>query len=468
MNINRLRLLFMLPTTIFVGLYEYLRHYPLHETIEEILPGFSVNIFSVIILMIGVALFSEGFIQYIKKLSNVILNHTKEDAILLEISNELSSLLSRGNNFQSLDNDYILESILKKIRSLIEWDLAGWFLVDNSLDTIYWKAMEGNLTDEYKTYRKSIPKELINKVIEKNKLIQIENFPEEAPGSENNYPTLILEGIKSVVAIPMYYNEIPIGMMVLGSRTKRKIIDYQIQLLNSIGQNVAIIFKNIMLHEEIQYHATQEERCRLAREIHDRLAQDISYLNLKLKSLAKLVNNIGITDSKIKNEINHLKEVAADLFTEARNSIFDLNSVSTGKYNISTILSFYLEQFGSRHELGWQLKVPEVLPSLSTGVEVHLIRIIQEALANVRKHAKATEVVVEIFEHGEAVIIKVKDNGIGFDVEQSKLDSYGLGIMRERVKIIGGKIDMHSIEDVGTTVSIQIPINFGSEGKSND
>lgn len=214
------------------------------------------------------------------------------------------------------------------------------------------------------------------------------------------------------------------------------------------------------LEKAIQNYATLEERYRLAREMHDGLAQALVYLNLKARIIQKNIEN----DQK-ELALNNLKEfrrIAQDAVNEIRQNIFNLKT-PPGEESSCFLewIDEYLNYFGTTNSLKTEFKcdcTENII--LSTEVKVQLIRIIQEALANIRKHAQASEASIHLNKNREKIILKIIDNGKGInvkDLQKVKKEHFGLGIMAERARSIGGSLEIKNNDPSGTIVELQIP-----------
>jgi len=188
---------------------------------------------------------------------------------------------------------------------------------------------------------------------------------------------------------------------------------------------------NLNIRRRIEREAIIEERRRIARELHDGLAQSLGYLNLK----TKLVNDSVASQNTVKalTELSDVRKIVQDTYEDIRESI---DQLSTEIRNIPIVpaLANYTREFGSNNGIQVQFDVSRGFPNLSPVAELQLLRIAQEALTNVRRHAQATEVEVTLENTAEAVEMVIKDNGKGFtlsDLEESPPGYHGLNIIRK-------------------------------------
>ncbi|MFH1382888.1 MAG: sensor histidine kinase [Chloroflexota bacterium] len=215
---------------------------------------------------------------------------------------------------------------------------------------------------------------------------------------------------------------------------------------------------NLNIRRRIEREAIIEERRRIAREMHDGVAQSLGYLNLK----TKLANDALASQNVVKalTEINDIRKVVHDTYDDIRESIDQLSTEIKNLPLIST-LSNYTREFGNNNGIKVQFGVTRAFPELSPVAELQLLRIAQEALTNVRRHAVATKVDMKLENTNEAIELVVKDNGRGFflsDLEQSPPGYHGLNIIKERAEGLGGAVAITTAPGEGTEVRVSLPL----------
>ena len=215
---------------------------------------------------------------------------------------------------------------------------------------------------------------------------------------------------------------------------------------------------NLNIRRRIEREAIIEERRRIARELHDGVAQSLGYLNLKTKQVSDFVSS---QDSvKALNELNDIRKVVQDTYDDIRESIDQL-SAEIKNMPIVPALSNYIREFGSNNGIKVRFDYPRPFPELSPVAELQLLRIAQEALTNVRRHAEATEVQVKLENDKDAIELLVKDNGRGFvlqSLEEPRPGYHGLNIVKERAEMLGGTIDIATAPGAGTAFLVSLPL----------
>ena len=197
--------------------------------------------------------------------------------------------------------------------------------------------------------------------------------------------------------------------------------------------------------------ALLEERARLAREMHDGLAQDLWYARLKQGRLAQLVQ--GEEERALAADV---MEAIDSGISDARQAVMAMRAGSTDA-PLLEIVKRYVEDFEDRFALDVRFETSGEAPELPARVQAEVLRIVQEALNNVRKHADATVVRVAAVIDGDSLRISVVDNGRGFAPQQST-SGFGLLSMRQRAELIGATIKVDSAAQDGTRVSLALPL----------
>jgi signal transduction histidine kinase len=198
--------------------------------------------------------------------------------------------------------------------------------------------------------------------------------------------------------------------------------------------------------------AALEERSHLAREIHDGLAQHLWFAKLKFERLATTVSE---DDKALAGEVGQALDSA---IVEARQALVTMRTSLDTELPLSEMLTRTVDDFGQRSGLKVMFSVGAGLPAaLPARQQIEVLRIVQEALTNVRKHADATVVRVRADTHGRELSVAVADNGKGFD-PNAPVDGLGLQGMEERARLLGGTLRVTSEPQGGTTVEVTIPM----------
>lgn len=200
--------------------------------------------------------------------------------------------------------------------------------------------------------------------------------------------------------------------------------------------------------------AAVEERGRLSRELHDGLAQALWLAKLKV---IRLLAQPGL-DAETR-ELATETAAAVELgLNEARQAVLAMHTSATTDSAFSVLLERYVNDYGDRFAIPVEFSSDDVIPQLPARTQAELLRIAQEALANVHRHAQASSVGVSVAVNEDEVTLSIVDNGRGFDVDEVSDSKFGLSAMRERAGLIGGRLRISSILGSGTTVCVSAPL----------
>ncbi|OGO09415.1 MAG: hypothetical protein A2Y61_05725 [Chloroflexi bacterium RBG_13_60_13] len=218
------------------------------------------------------------------------------------------------------------------------------------------------------------------------------------------------------------------------------------------------------LEERSKALATLEERDRIAREMHDGLSQVLSYVRLATSIIEERLDNADIAAAR--EELRDVRRASRDAYEDVRQGISALRASGMLKKGFLTALDEFLNSYRAQTQLEVELKVvDEQAVGLGEAAQVQLLRIVQEALANVWKHAQARKVEVELGRSNGRIQVSVADDGRGFDPNEaaSEAHRYGLQIMRERAESIGGTLEVLSRPGAGTRIIVGLPSAVSEE-----
>ena len=203
------------------------------------------------------------------------------------------------------------------------------------------------------------------------------------------------------------------------------------------------------------------ERERLAREIHDTIAQSLtSLVMLAQRTRGELARLPGDTSAAAES-VELIESTARDALTDARSLVAALAPIPVGESSLADVMSRLATRFD--RETGVRVTADVTATAVPRELEVVLLRCAQEGLANVRKHAQASEARVTVERTADAVRLEVQDNGCGLAADSLVSDrGFGLGGMRERVALVGGRLQIEGPAGAGTTLVVTIPIGDGA------
>jgi len=278
---------------------------------------------------------------------------------------------------------------------------------------------------------------------------RLQTSPEDALAAPFRY---------ALIAAPLLSPERQVlGVLMVGNRRARSLHQRQLALLQTIAGQVALVVQNASLMAELEFQSMIQERARLAREIHDGLAQTIGFLKLQSAQLRNILARGEI--ERARQYLDLFYSTLSEAYQDARQAIDGLR-ISPDECGLAGWLAQTTNEFRDLSGLNVELDLKEIHAAISPEVQAQLIRIMQEALNNVRKHASAQAVRVVCRETIDDLWLEVQDNGQGFLPEDVAIASrHGLRSMRERADLIGADFQVVSRPQEGTIVRLRLPVD---------
>ena len=259
---------------------------------------------------------------------------------------------------------------------------------------------------------------------------------------------------RSQLAVPLQLGTDQVGVLYVGSREEREFGAGESELLAGLATQAAVAIERTRLSDEVRSLAALEERERIAREMHDGLAQTLGVLHLKLQGA--LARSDG---AAVSADLREMVAVTVDAYEDVRQSIFGLRTFVSRGLGLVPTLTEYLHEFSAQNGITVDLEAPGgPVGSVPPATEVQAVRIIQEALTNVRKHAAAGRAVVRLQRDGAWLRVTIEDDGTGWDCAATPGGlHFGLQMMRERAEGLGGGLQIDTAPGRGTRVVATLP-----------
>jgi two-component system nitrate/nitrite sensor histidine kinase NarX len=264
-----------------------------------------------------------------------------------------------------------------------------------------------------------------------------------------------LSSVKALAAAPLLLiDDQVVGAILVGNQRSKGFSQRQLTLLQTVAGQVALVVQNANLMAELEYKTMLQERTRLAREIHDGLAQTIGFLKLQVAQMSTYFARGEM--ERVKQSIDIVHTTLSEAYQDARQAIDGLR-ISTDGCGLADWIEQTSQEFEEISGLPVSLDVDDA--SLPAEIQAQLVRILQEALSNIRKHAKASHVWILCREVDSDLILEIRDNGVGFMPEDiTQAARYGLQGMRERADLIGADFQVISKPKAGATVRLRLPL----------
>ncbi len=281
------------------------------------------------------------------------------------------------------------------------------------------------------------------------------------------------DGVQVVLDSPITRGGEAIGYLALASRSRREFGSAEREMLDALATQAGIALEAAHLHQEIQALAIRGERARIAREMHDGLAQVLGYVNTKSQAVEGLLE--ASRTSEARAQLTELAAAARSVYVDVREAILNLTAPSPEGMNLGAALEDYASRYAESSKLAVRTQVaPDAAEApVSAATKAEVFRIVREALTNVRKHASANRVLIAVERDERDLIVRVADDGRGFDpslvgVGPENWPHFGLAGMRERAATVGGRIEWRSNPGSGTEIELHVPLlPNGNWGRTN-
>ncbi len=234
--------------------------------------------------------------------------------------------------------------------------------------------------------------------------------------------------------------------------------DEEIALM--FANQAAVAIQNSRLYDQVQTLAIEAERSRISREMHDGLAQVLSFVNTKALAVEAFLKQDDVKSAR--EHVTELSEAAREVYRDIREGILALRTRVGLDATLREVLDEYVFEYEHLAKLqvvvGWEISPDEL--GLEPFQEVQILRIIQESLTNVRKHSDATAVSLDVVASKNDLVIEINDNGNGFNPLapiRGEWPHFGIQAMRERAETIGGTLEIESAPGQGATVRLRVP-----------
>jgi two-component system NarL family sensor kinase len=370
----------------------------------------------------------------------------------LGILNEIAQALNR-----SIDLDAALQTTLAQMAALFDLQ-TGWIWLRNERTHEFYLAAAQNLP----------PALADNPARMEGWCYCLESYEEGDLAGAANVNVITCTRLKNLVqgtdglryhaSIPLYAHGKELGVLNLASTDWRELSADDLRLLYTVGDLLSIAIERARLYAHRAEVGAVEERNRLAREIHDTLAQGLSAIALQLETADALLES-GREPERIQRAIQQALHLARTNLDEARRSVLDLRAAPLEGRTLAEAITQLVQEATAKAALAVNLQMVGAHQPLPVAIEAGLYRVAQEALTNIVSHAHATRADLHLLATLHNVQLTIHDNGCGFEPDTVTPNRYGLTGMNERVRLLGGQLQIQSAAGAGTKVVVTIPLN---------
>lgn len=370
-------------------------------------------------------------------------------------SNALIQISSRIAELEDVDDTLCF--IVDSARKLLNADFMGLALIDGDYDTFVLKCYATEAQNDLTTTSIPITNPVILNVIE----TQVAYCPsaDEMPDALEGVSFFTDKPAQALAVVPLKLDTRSVGALWVARFEKCAFRETDLIWLNCLADQVVITIKHGIMTSQLQSLSVIDERARIAREMHDGLAQVLGYMNVQVQTLEAFLQQ-GKLD-KVQSKLEQMRDAVQLAHADVRENILSLRTTLDADKGVITGIQEYLEAFGVQAQIATEftnhIEDELELPPLA---EVQLVCILREALTNVRKHANATNVSVTLTKQGWSedarIVMTIRDDGVGFS-DYEKKRHFGLQTMTERAQSVGGSLLVSSKPGKGTQVECWIP-----------
>ena len=379
-----------------------------------------------------------------------------------------------------VDLQRILDGILQHTMNLTKSPWVGVLMREEGSTYVRWRALKGNRTSPY--LNPFDPGPGILAILANAEPLVIQELAENTRFHLSTVPGIAEEGVVSSAWLPLKGEGEVRGVLTIGYRNYHDFSGREMRLLLSLGEKTSIALANATLYEHLlereqelemlsgaRVKAQEEERRRIAREIHDGLGQMLTAIKLNLEILEDAVDLAG----EERRRVTDMKSLLDSVMQEAREISYNLMPSVLDDFGLAPALQLLCERVSSRSGIQVTFHAHGMQDRLSPTEEISLYRIVQEALNNATRHAEATEIGVQVIRHDRMIRLTVEDNGRGMpsaSARQRRVEGGGMGLasMRERASSFNGTLTIDSSPGKGTLVAVEIPLEPEGQGNGKD
>ena len=262
------------------------------------------------------------------------------------------------------------------------------------------------------------------------------------------------------LATPLQRGGLTIGLLAIGSSATRGFDADEVETLASLANQATIALEHDRLQARLRELAVVEERERIARELHDGIAQVLGYVNTKSQAVDGFIEAGRIDEARV--QLAELGSAARAVYVDVRETILGLRGPIEAGQGLGTAIAAHARRVAAESRFALELAIDDeaALLRIDPGAEGNLYRIAQEALTNVRKHARARRVRLEMSVGNGTLLLVVDDDGVGLGAPDRRRDlpGYGLRAIHERAVAIGATAEITDRPDGGTVVRVALPL----------
>jgi signal transduction histidine kinase len=340
----------------------------------------------------------------------------------------------------SLDLDEVVDSTLERVRALVPSDSVALYLAHDA-DPMF---------ERYRSSGDPVA-DTIDPLQAPATIRTALDAPRTVLISTLDPSVALTEGGRSALYTVLRARSTVVGLLTIEARDPAALDRQHAELVHGLAESFGVAIDNARLFRRIRAASADEERARIARDLHDRVGSSLAFLGFEIDRARTRAGHDPSMTAALDELRHHLTEVVRDV----RESLHDLRSDVTEDRPLAEALRTHLVRIDDRSDLATRLDV-EVAERPPVAVERELWRIALEAMTNVERHGRADVLSVRYRADDDRVVLAVSDDGVGFNLGDRRADRYGMTGMRERADTIGAVVRVDSSPGAGTTVTVEL------------
>lgn len=397
-----------------------------------------------LVLTAGVAAYGRELFGEAERRTSTVLDRLSgltETNDLLQALNAVAQALPASLNLQDT-----VSEVLGQVRSLFRSDAAAVFLWDATLAHWSVAGAEGvRFPPAVSEADLPVPVRSAAGATRSPSAARVVDLSQDGPGMSPSS--------RMGIYAPLVARQSLVGVLAVEAQSPHGITERDRDLMTGVAEQAALAVDNAMWFGRLRTLGAEEERTRIARDLHDRVAQSLAYVAFELERMVALSRTQAVTE-----ELESLRHDVRRVVTEVRDTLYDLRTDVSAKQNLHDTMDAFLSRVEARSGLKIEF-TSHATSILAVPLERELWRMGQEAIVNAERHSGASILRVDWASTGDAAELTVADNGRGFPpATAGRFDSYGLLGMRERADAIGATLDIDTRPGMGTTIRIRVEV----------
>lgn len=360
---------------------------------------------------------------------------------------------------ESLELEQILNGALDKVLEVMGLETGLIFLMDRQTRELVLAAYQGMSKESAAELGRLGPGEgSWGQVAQSGELMVVQDGSQDPPAVQR-------EGLRTKIIVPLKSKDKVQGVLAAATRRLRPFLPAELELITAIGSEIGVAVENARLYEGMRFYARQitqaqeDERKRIARELHDETIQTLIVISRRLEGLATPRQQ---SPEAAMQRLASLQELIGNTLRDMRRFVQDLRPPTLDHLGLVAAVEGLTSDLTEKDEIETEVRVTGEAKRLVLEEELVLFRIAQEALSNVRRHSGASRVTVHVEFWPRQVRMTIHDNGRGFNAPEriddlASTGKLGLLGMQERARTLGGTLTVQSEPGQGTVVVVEVP-----------